>query len=727
MKKTIALLAVLLTLLPGFVSAQTTKKAPPVKAQAVLEYTDDETQVIITDAKGNTLVPADGLILPAGTVIKTLKTTAEIRLTPNGSIVKLSASTSFKIENLRETDGTGSNDFALLGGKIRTVAAKLTGVAATPGYNVRTATANCGVRGTDFAMNFDPANNNDWVCVQEGKVDFTNITTGATVPVAANEFANTFDPVFQSTPVDATKLAELFSDLDFVKLNPQDVPSHEVAPVAEEKTSTEVATSDQKPAPAPAPTPAEDPFMEFLKKVFGMEVGSVTINGTTYSKAVLSPVLVVDKFKLGLYLPVVYTSDMFNTNNWYRPAGNNEWSFGTDQSGLVNQASDFATDLALKIKFLEWGTQGVDPFYLKVGNLKTMTLGHGSVVRNFANDQDFPAVRKIGLNAGAKLGGFTFEGLADDLSKPGVVGGRVAIDLVGDQIVFGVQATDDLHLANDQDLAKFGGGQLSGYYGDPMLLVGGFDLQLFKLDLGVFRTKAFADANTLATYFRTDSSPSNPVKLSQGFNYKTAWHDSTLGSVGGETGIMGNLFIVDYRLSLQAERGLYTNAIFQGNYYRNRTTMLLKLVDYLNKPDDSKLNLGIFGSAGFDLFGFLTMEGAYRYPLVLDSTGKLSFDLNGDYFRLKFVVPKDKIPFVKLSGDISYERTMFVKSILNGTNLFDANTVLQGEIVYGLVQSLDLVIAVSTSAVRDGQGNVQYDGALPRIAPTISLDTRLSL
>jgi hypothetical protein len=722
MRKSIAFLALLLAFLPGALMAQTAKKAP-AKAYATLEYSDDETQLVITDAAGNALVPADGLVLPAGAIVKTLKTTAELKLNPNGTIIKLSASTSFKIDNLKEADGTGSNDFALLGGKIRTVAAKLTGASGTPGYNVRTATANCGVRGTDFAMMYDPDNNKDWVCVQEGQVDFTNITTGATVPVAASQFANTFDPVFEAAAVDATKLAELFSDVGFVKLNPLDVPSKAVAEVAQAKPAAAEDAGTTAEKAAVGPTAGSDPVYEFLKKFFGLEVGSVTINGTTYSKAVLSPVIALDGFKLGLYLPIVYTRDMFDPSDWYKPAGNNEWSFGSDKSDWMAQSADFAQDLALKIKFLEWGTQGVDPYYLKLGNLKTMTLGHGTVVRNFANDQDFPSVRKIGLNAGVKLGGFTFEGLADDLANASVVGGRIALDLVGDQVVFGIQTTVDLHLAQDSDLMGLNPARLSGYYGDPMLLVGGLDLQLFKLDMGgAFRAKAFADVNTLAPYFRKATGFAN-----EGFETKTIWHDG-IGSFGGESGLMGNVAIIDYRLSFQVERGLYTNAIFQGNYYRGRTALLQSLESYLVDPTtiDKTLNMGVFGSAGFDLFGMLTFEGAYRWPFELKSDGSIG-PSDSDFLKLALAIPKDKIPFVKLSGGISYERTKFVPSLRDGVNLFDSNTVLKGEVVYGLAQSLDLVIGVTTTTIRNEDGSVVYENGKPKIGPTVSLDTKLSL
>ena len=717
MKRTIALLALLMALLPGVVMAQTAKKPAP-KAQAVLEYSDDETQLVITDTKGNPLIPSDGLVLPVGTVIKTQKTTAEIRLNPNGSIIKLSASTTFKIEGLKEADGTGSNDFAILGGKIRTVAAKLAGTTA-PGYNVRTPTANCGVRGTDFAMKYDAENKQDWVCVQEGKVEFTNINTGDTVPVTSGQFANTFDAVFKAAVVDPARLAELFSDLDFVKLSPVDVSGVPVEEVAKK--------APEEPAPAPAATPeasapkvaANDPVMEFLKKFFGLEVGSVTINGTTYSKAILSPVISVDSFRLGLYLPIVYNTDMFNPSDWYRPAGNNEWSFGSDKSGTMDIVADFAQDLALKVKYLEWGNQGSDPYYLKVGNLKTMTLGHGSVVRNFANDQDFPAIRKIGLNAGAKLGGFAIEGMTDDLASPAVVGGRLAMDIIGDQLVLGLQAVADLHLANASDLKSLG--KVPADYGDPILLVGGLDLQFFKVDMGgVFRTRAFADVNTLAPYFRSATGV-----VDAGFSTKTIW-DSGLGSLGGEAGFAGNILLVDYRLTFQTERGLYTNALFQGNYYRGRNDLLKNLTGYMAKSSTytDVLNMGIYGSAGFDV-GILNFQAAYRWPFELKKNGSIG-PSEADFLLLGLGIPKDKIPFVKLSGAVMYTRTQFVPSLRDKINLFDAQSILKGEVVYGLAQGMDLVIGVSTSVLRNNDGSVIYDGAKPKVGPTVSLDTRVS-
>lgn len=727
MKKTFALLTLLMAFMPSVAMAQTAKAAD-TKPSVKLAFVDIESEIEITDpVAGTPLTVTEGMTIPVGAIIKTKATTAELQLLPNRSIVKLSANTNFQIKELKD-GATGKNDFLLAAGKIRAVAAKLTGAPTKdPGYEIRTKTANCGVRGTDFAMLYDEATQKDWVCVQEGEVSFTNVTTGETVPVKTGQFANTFDPVFSAAVLSADKLAELFSDVEFVKLSPLEVPGKEVAEVTKEAPVEEaeagpVAEEEKKPEAAPA---ADDPMMEVLKKLFGLEVGSITIRGTTYSKAVMSPVVAFDGFKLGLYLPIVYTSDMFNPQDWYRPEGNNEWSFGSDKKGLWNKTADIANDLVLKIKYLEIGTQGADPFYLKLGNLKTMSLGHATVVRSFANDQDFPAVRKVGINAGVKLGPLALEGMADDIARASVVGGRLALDLIGDQVAVGVQAAADMNLANEQDLAAFK--RTPASYGDPVLLVGGVDLQLFKINAGgIFRTTAFADANTMAVYYR--QSPEENPSIKEGLNLTPFYHDGGFGSFGGETGLYGNVLMVDYRLTFQAEKGLYTNGIFQGNYYRTRNTLLNAVDTYIVREDtgvDENLNMGVFGNFGFDI-GLFSLEGAYRWPFELKADGSIGPSEN-DSLKIKVDIPKDKIPFVALSGGISYERTQFVDSVVNGIDLFDANTVFKGEIVYGLAKGMDLVIGVGTMTQRDTDGSVIYQDGKPKVSPSVSLDTKLSL
>ena len=43
---------------------------------------------------------------------------------------------------------------------------------------------------------------------------------------------------------------------------------------------------------------------------------------------------------------------------------------------------------------------------------------------NYANDTEFPAIRKVGLNTGMKFEYLDFEAVIDDASAPSIFGGR---------------------------------------------------------------------------------------------------------------------------------------------------------------------------------------------------------------------------------------------------------------------------------------------------------------
>ena len=108
--------------------------------------------------------------------------------------------------------------------------------------------------------------------------------------------------------------------------------------------------------------------------------------------------------------------------DWYRPAGQQRVELRhATRPVSTNQVADFTRDLLLKIKYIEWGRQR-DPFFLKVGNLEDITIGHGLIMRNFANDADFPAVRHMGVNIGLDGAGCGFEAMVNDVA-PDIVNG----------------------------------------------------------------------------------------------------------------------------------------------------------------------------------------------------------------------------------------------------------------------------------------------------------------
>ena len=189
----------------------------------VFEFADDDSLVTLTDASGQKVRTIEGAVLTAGSRIATGATTAEFRLVPNGSLLKLARNTVFEVRALGE--GAEPNAFALAVGRLRMVAAKVAGV--TSAYQLTTPTAQAGVRGTDFALE---ANNQtgDWICVKEGAVEFSpQGNPGAAIVVRAGEFANVKMAVFAPKKATAEDLADKFEGLDFVRAKEAEVPGHE--------------------------------------------------------------------------------------------------------------------------------------------------------------------------------------------------------------------------------------------------------------------------------------------------------------------------------------------------------------------------------------------------------------------------------------------------------------------------------------------------------------------
>jgi len=464
----------------------------------------------------------------------------------------------------------------------------------------------------------------------------------------------------------------------------------------------------------------------YLRENLGMEIGALSINGVTYSKAVIQPVINLGKLSLGLYLPIIYQQNMFDPNDWYRPAGNDEWSFGTDpayQGDLMAQATDFAADLALKIKFLEWGEQR-DPFYLKVGNLKTMTIGHGLVMRNYANDADFPAVRRIGVNMGIDFTKTGFETVVNDLAEPEIFGGRFYVRPAAPSfnLAFGISTVADIDPAGDLPAEQ------RDLTGDPIFLNAGLDLDLPILETNFLTFVLFGDVAGLLPYLR------EPI-TGQDAGFAT---DAVMGpegprNYGFSTGAFGNLLMVDWRLEYRYFTGAFEPALYNAMYDRLRGHHALRVADYLANPDAAEYQgttSGIYGEAGFSLFEAVHVEAGYMWPWTVTDSGVAFAD--EDFINLKLGIEKGVIPFADISGSISYERRTFMPALLGLTldegyapALFDGNTVMKGEIIYPVAPTLDLAILVTTTTVTNEDGTIVYENGAPKVNPSFSVETRV--
>ncbi|GAH61918.1 unnamed protein product, partial [marine sediment metagenome] len=256
----------------------------------------------------------------------------------------------------------------------RAVAARVTG---NERYNFRGQCATCGVRGTDFGMQIIAGIEGvvEEAFVFAGEIEYTLIETGESILVKAGEFASAVADVFQSLAMSEEKKADLLGKLSFKSLVPEEIPQIiEEVPGEEEVAEEEEAGIDEKGF-----------LHKFLTEVLGFEIGSITIGDEIFGKAVLTPTFSIGKLTLSLYLPIIYRTNMLDPGDWYHPKGNDEWSFGTDQDGVLPIVKDALSDLALKFKYVQWGELR-DPFFLKVGNVSNFTIGHGLIMRDYAND-----------------------------------------------------------------------------------------------------------------------------------------------------------------------------------------------------------------------------------------------------------------------------------------------------------------------------------------------------
>lgn len=758
MKKSIALLPIFLLLPCLMAFGQTADEAGGItdrEPSAVLEYFDDPFELEIMDSDGFEIYADYGVELLPGTTVSTKSSSAEIRLNPNGTIIKLAAETQFTVETLQGRSQAQENSFQIATGKLRTIAARVAGQENR--YSIKTPSAVCGVRGTDFGMEVIPGSS-DSVFVKEGLVEFGKKDGAGLIQLGAGQFADAFAAVFEPVQMSMEQMDSLFSNLDFEKLDTNQVPGkgqqvsaaeeeepeeeeEEAVEEEEEEENEEVAEedasdeseSDEDTAPveavattpdssetkpekesAPAETP---PWLSAFGDMLGMELGTVSINDQVYSKLVLQPQIQIGKLSMALYLPVIYSSNLFDPSDWYKPSGNSEWSFGTDKSDALGASYDFLRDLSLKIKYIQYGNPDMDNFFFGIGNLSTMTIGHGILMRNYANDSDFPSTRKLGLNfrvSGYRMG---IEGISDDLTQNNIVGTRIFLKPFGgkDILNFGISSIVDIAPDSDNE------------YGNPYLITLAADTELFKINTSLFSLMAFIDGGTIIPYYRNDVNG-----ISSGFRTQMFYNNAQINNFAVMGGLRGKMLIMKWSLEYRYFKGIFKPGFFGANYDRERKAYAQQVMNYLMDPSLEEFqnqSMGIYGEAAFSLFKSIFFEAGYFWPWAFDSDGNFinSWD---DTLLLTLSLEKGLLP-IDIEGAVTYEKKHFAETIVDSDinfSLFDSNTVFKGELVYPVSSSLNLAFVISSAIERNQSGEIIYkeDGITPNMVPTIGVESRLS-
>jgi len=721
----------ILLLLPALMAAQG-KVAPAPGQKLVLEFVDG-TDLKATLANKSVLAfgigVQEGDSVPVGaTIVTGATTTAELKLHPNGSIIKLAKSTSFTVAGLA-TAPQDKNAFAVLAGKVRAVAAK------GAQYQFSSQTAVCAVRGTDFTYDVEEGSK-ALLMVAKGLVQFDKTDSAGSVlgsiPVAAGEAADAFADAFASFKYSPEQYAQQFDDVKFQKLKETEVP--------EQAGQVETPAAEKPAAPAPAAkAAAESAFVKWLRENLGFEIGSVAIDGTNYSEAIIQPNFDFGKTRLGLYLPVVYTSNLFDPSSWYKPNGNNEWSFGSDyfaRQDYLNGARYLGTDIALKIKYFEYGSQYKDPFFIKVGNLEDMTLGHGLIMDDYANDTDFPSVRRLGFDMGLDGKGGGFELVANDLTDPQIFGGRLFVRPIPDfKLALGVSAVVDWAPASVLDPTLLSTLAPNNSSDALKLIDAGVDLDLPIIQSSFLGIRAFADGAATVPYTTESISGVAPGLQTQ------LIYDSSTGQVqnwGAAGGLLGNVLFVDWRLEYRYFTGDFVPSLFDGTYDRMRGQYAAQYINYLENPSsysDTPTIMGIYGQAGFKLFNDkIAFSAGYFWPWSQNAGTSFQTQIvqSSDDLKVKFIIKKGLIPVIDLAGAITYEKRGLAYSIANHDfSLLDGDSIFGGEIDIPVPNTpdMDLAVIFQTEPVLNGNGTVEYTtdsngNQSAVLKPSISIETR---
>jgi hypothetical protein len=453
---------------------------------------------------------------------------------------------------------------------------------------------------------------------------------------------------------------------------------------------------------------------------------------------VIAPTIAINKVRTQLYLPIIYQDDLFDPGDWYRPAGNNEWSFGTDQGDdWLDIVADFTSDLALKFKYLQYGDLR-DPFFFKLGNLDTFTVGHGLIMRNYANDSEFPAVRRVGLNLGIDFGSAGFEAVVNDLADVQIVGGRLYFRPAGEAVplALGASGIVDLYAARDLDEAS-PGVDWDDVIGDPMLVNVGLDVEFVLIERDLLSAVLFADIAGMMPYYREDGAGVvdgiDYSAIDQGLATDTLWVDGRPRNYGWIAGILGNSGPLDYRAEYRYYTGAFLPSIFDNIYDRQRGSYARRVARYTVDPEADEfdlLTMGIYGEAGWTWEKVFAFSVGYLWPFTIDNGSWEPAEM--DYLHVEARLEHGVVPFVNIAAAIAYDRYFFVPMLLGGRaddgnayGFFDANTVVTSTLWYGVSPTVDIVFIATTALARDADGNIVYDGDMPELATTISIETQI--
>ena len=161
--------------------------------------------------------------------------------------------------------------------------------------------------------------------------------------------------------------------------------------------------------------------------------GSVTINGELYNQLSFRPEFSTDKIGIGFDIYLYFDEE----GKLYTE----DWNFSSTSASIKT--------IVDKVYYFRYG-QPFDDLYFRIGALPDVTLGQGILIKNYANNIDYPQIRRAGFDLRYQMSGFKFQFIHSDLKeikKPGLIGFRAVLPIV-DNFDIGFSIASDFNQYN---------------------------------------------------------------------------------------------------------------------------------------------------------------------------------------------------------------------------------------------------------------------------------------
>ncbi len=290
-------------------------------------------------------------------------------------------------------------------------------------FSVQTSTAVAAVKGTKFLTSVDPQTGYTTVLVFDGTIELGNEFGIVNIPSGNQGFSNGMEPpVIQ--PLQYNQIPDEIQEEIEAKIEIE-----EKAPEIEEEIEMPEQIPEQKETEKIEKTKAEKkPAFPFP---MSCGIGTVNINGETYSQIRLMPEFSIWKFKLGL-----------------------DFNLLIDSNGKLRKEDwDSFDDYLNKFLYVQFAKK-TDPFYLRFGSFPRVKYGQGLIMKDYTNMLNYPDKKQLGTEIAVNTNTYDlgFEAFCPNVYAADIFAVRVKgkplknFDIpIIKNIQFGVTAASDLN------------------------------------------------------------------------------------------------------------------------------------------------------------------------------------------------------------------------------------------------------------------------------------------